>query len=223
MNSQKAPIAQKEYSTIFAIIDGLVADTPAIKDNIYYGSFYYNFLAMAIINEKLGLSAEIKHGIVVYNMNRVFSFGSHASHEHRNGKENAYTWLEVDGWLVDFFSPNLGAIINKRDQQLGKGDAAAIKEKYLIKDLSLASSDSDSAFKAGGFFSACCYQASAFFDDLFNQHKNSLMKDARDCVSIYNQALALGDKLEQCTCFYLEPGREAVSFDFAGKRITEGW
>lgn len=128
------------YSVIHAVLKSEMQDTNK-------SCVFYNYCGAYILNEHYRISAKVYSGSAAYHLGNenVLGFGKMEGNTLSSNSEEFHTWIEADGWLIDFMAPEFPNVL----KELTPG--VVVPRKMMQKQLSKMVEDAGDISEAGEF------------------------------------------------------------------------
>jgi hypothetical protein len=131
---------QRIYGIAHAVLKSEGADTNK-------SCTFYNYCGAYILNEHFKLNAKVYSGFAAYHLGveNVLGFGSIVDGHLSASPEEFHSWVEVDGWLIDFMAPEFPSIM------LSQGCNESIPRKMIQSKLDSMAIEPDAITSPGDF------------------------------------------------------------------------
>ncbi len=128
------------YSVIHAVLESENADTNK-------SCVFYNYCGAYILNEHYKIPAKVYSGFAAYHLGveHILGFGKIENNYLSSTSDEFHTWIEVDGWLIDFMAPEFPNVLAEFDPNI------KIPRKMMQKPLSKMVETPDDISKSGDF------------------------------------------------------------------------
>lgn len=107
-------ITLKDFERIYKVVNSVVKNEGADPSVC---CIYFSYFASRILSEHFKLNAQPKAGLAIYHVggeNDVIVFGENDANGFTGEKEAFHSWIEVDGWALDFMTPAFSQLNNSR-------------------------------------------------------------------------------------------------------------
>ncbi|NRA61579.1 MAG: DUF2026 family protein [Psychrobium sp.] len=131
---------QRIYSITHAVLKNENSDTNK-------ACLFYNYCGAYILNKHFKIDAKVYSGFAAYHLGveKVLGFGLIADGQLKSSADEFHSWIEADGWLIDFMAPEFPNIM------LSKGYNAPIPRKMMQSKLDSMADGPDYIKKTGDF------------------------------------------------------------------------
>lgn len=107
-------IKLKDFERIYKVINSVVKNEGADPSVC---CIFFSYFGSRILSDHFKLSAQPRAGLALYHVggkNDVIVFGEEAETGFTGEKEAFHSWIEVDGWVLDFMAPVFSQLNNGR-------------------------------------------------------------------------------------------------------------
>jgi len=136
-------IKLKDFERIYNVINSVVKNEGADPSVC---CIFFSFFGSQILFDHFKLNAQPRAGLALYHVggeNGVIVFGEEAENGFTGEKAAFHSWIEVDGWALDFMAPAFSQLKNRR---------SSIPPKMLQKRLETMSSSPFELSRPGDFY-----------------------------------------------------------------------
>lgn len=108
---------------------------------------FYNYCGAYILNHHYGLNAKAYSGFAAYHLGveQILGFGTIVDGELVSSEDAFHTWIEVDGWLIDFMAPEFPIVMSNFGVQ------TPIPRKMMQREIAQMTYNPDEMIAAGDF------------------------------------------------------------------------
>ncbi|WP_368085244.1 DUF2026 family protein [Vibrio splendidus] len=137
-------ITLQEYFRIYSVIHAVLISENSDTNK---ACSFYNYCGAYILNEHYKMSAKVYSGFAAYHLGEVpiLGFGARKGNILTSSQDEFHTWVEVDGWLIDFMAPEFPSVTKQIDPD------SSIPRKMMQKNLDSMAESSDELTKIGDF------------------------------------------------------------------------
>ncbi|AGH81278.1 hypothetical protein PCNPT3_06700 [Psychromonas sp. CNPT3] len=131
---------QRIYSIAHAVLKSENSDTNK-------SCLFYNYCGAYILNEHYKINAKVYSGFAAYHLGveNILGFGSIVDGQLKSSEDEFHSWIEADGWLIDFMAPEFPNVM------LSKGYDAPIPRKMMQSKLDSMAEGPDYIKNSGDF------------------------------------------------------------------------
>lgn len=165
----------RDYERIYKIIRSVVANEGAdtSKSCVFFSAF-----GAHILRQHYRLDPELKCGLAAFHTggdHEVILFGQEHNGTVAGNPENFHCWIEVDGWVIDFMSPEFS--------KLNTGQFDVPVKMFQKRKISMATNITDMA-APGDFF-------------LLSDNETT-----QQCLSLLTSKIGYSDLAEICSSWF---------------------
>ncbi|MFK3866295.1 DUF2026 family protein [Pseudoalteromonas rhizosphaerae] len=131
---------QRIYSIAHAVLKSENSDTNR-------SCLFYNYCGAYILNNHYKIKAKVYSGFAAYHLGveNILGFGSIEDGTLKSSEDEFHSWIEADGWLIDFMAPEFPNIM------LSKGYDSPIPRKMMQSRLINMADGPDNLKESGNF------------------------------------------------------------------------
>lgn len=137
-------ITLSEYERIYGVIHSILKSENA---NTNTACSLYNTFGAYILSEHYKLPTKVYSGFAVFHLGgeNVLAFGKMKEGQITSSPEEFHTWIEVDGWFIDFMAPEFPNVMKQQ------GVNNYIPRKMMQKKIDVMKNDLDFILSEGDF------------------------------------------------------------------------
>ncbi|RYU68138.1 DUF2026 domain-containing protein [Aliivibrio finisterrensis] len=137
-------ITLPEYFRIYSVIHAVLISENADTNK---ACSFYNYCGAYILNQHYKMPAKVYSGFAGYHLGEdyILGFGASNGNQLSSSQDEFHTWVEVDGWLIDFMAPEFPNVLKGIDATCN------VQRKMMQKPLDSMVENADKLTKAGDF------------------------------------------------------------------------
>lgn len=137
-------ITLPDYFRIYSVIHAVLISE---MQNTNKSCVFYNYCGAYILNEHYRIPAKVYSGFAAYHLGNenILGFGKMEGDTLSSNNEEFHTWIEADGWLIDFMAPEFPNVL----KELTPG--VVVPRKMMQKQISEMVEDAGDISEAGEF------------------------------------------------------------------------
>ncbi|TKF79828.1 DUF2026 domain-containing protein [Vibrio kanaloae] len=137
-------ITLPDYFRIYSIMHSVLKSENADTNK---SCSFYNYCGAYILNEHYKLPAKVYFGFAAYHLGgeNILGFGKMDGNTLSSNSEEFHTWIELDGWLIDFMAPEFPNVLKELTSKEN------VPRKMMQKPLSKMVEYADDISQAGDF------------------------------------------------------------------------
>jgi hypothetical protein len=136
-------IKLKDFERIYKVINAVVINEGADPSVC---CIFFSYFGSQILSDHFKLNAQPRAGLALYRVggeNDVIVFGEETENGFTGEEEAFHSWIEVDGWILDFMAPAFSQLNNCR---------SSVPPKMFQKPLEKMSSSPFELVEPGDFY-----------------------------------------------------------------------
>ena len=137
-------ITLAEYERIYGVIHSVLKNENADTNK---ACSLYNTFGACILSEHYKIPAKVYSGFAVFHLGdeHILGFGAIQDKHLSATTEEFHTWIEVDGWFIDFMAPEFPNVLTEQGKQNN------IPRKMMQKKITHMADSLDSITRQGDY------------------------------------------------------------------------